>query len=203
MAYQETPLKFPAERVINIPWETVRTLSHLWKMAPSVVVGGETLVSRLVGKRNLKLSLDGDKAVMSFGRVTLIMKLTEGKAPEFKNLIPTPTNWVKVLAPDFELALKRIRDVARDNSNIARLRWADSVMTVSAAAAEKGSVAGKLRAETLDGPGRIAVNVSYLLDYLSGKEDYVEMGITADKSPVLFKYHDSPAVVMMPMFVQW
>ena len=76
-------------------------------------------------------------------------------------------------------------------------------MTVSAAAAEKGSVVGKVKAVTDDEPGRIAINISYLLEYLSGKEDYVEMGISSDKSPVLFKYHDFPAVVMMPMFVQW
>jgi len=87
--------------------------------------------------------------------------------------------------------------------NIARLKWSDSALTVSAAAAEKGSVVGKVKAVTDDEPGRIAINISYLLEYLSGKEDYVEMGISSDKSPVLFKYHDSPAVVMMPMFVQW
>lgn len=203
MAYQELPLKFPAERVIDIPSETVSTLAHLWKMSPSLVRTGDTMVSRLVAKRNLKLSLDGDKAVFSFGRVSLIAKLIEGKPPEFKNLIPTPTNKVKVLAPDLELAVKRVSGIARDSSSIARLKWADSSMTVSAVAAEKGSVSGKLPAVTDDGPGRIALNVSYLMQYLSGKEDYVEMGITGDKSPVLFRYHDSPAVVMMPMFVQW
>ena len=205
MGYQELPLSFPVqeERVLDIPAGTVEVLAKLWKKAPAPPAPGANLVSQVVAKRKLRLSVDGDKAAFNFGRVAFIVKLIEGTPPKFKDLIPaSPPNKVRVMAPDFLVALRRIQDVAKAATGIARLKWADSGMTVSAKAEEKGSVESTIPAVTDDGPGRIAINIKYLQEYLAGKEDFVEMGISSDKSPVLFKYRNSPVVVIMPMFVQ-
>lgn len=64
-------------------------------------------------------------------------------------------------------------------------------------------VEASVPAVTDDGPGRIALNIQYLNEYFTGKEDFVTMGISEEGSPALFTYRQFPAVVIMPMFVQW
>jgi DNA polymerase III sliding clamp (beta) subunit (PCNA family) len=109
----------------------------------------------------------------------------------------------QVLAPELEQAVRRLEKIANEASGIVRLKWTEKEMTLSAQSAEVGEVEATIPANAEDGPGRIAVNVHYLVEYLRGKENLVTMGITSDSSPVLFKYGTSPIVVVMPMMVQW
>lgn len=51
--------------------------------------------------------------------------------------------------------------------------------------------------------GRTALNYTYLLDYLSGKQGIVIFSKYDDTSPVVFQYQNSPRVLIMPMFVEW
>ncbi|GAJ15116.1 unnamed protein product, partial [marine sediment metagenome] len=52
-------------------------------------------------------------------------------------------------------------------------------------------------------PGRTALNYTYLLDYLSGKQGIVTLSKYDDTSPVVFQYRSSPRVLIMPLFVEW
>jgi DNA polymerase-3 subunit beta len=139
-----------------------------------------------------------------FGRVTLVSKLIEGTPPRYKQLIPQDANLkVRVFAPELERAVRRLRDMAKDSSGIVRLSWTETTLTVSAKAEEKGKVEAELPVQTEGGPGRLAVNVGYLLDYLSGREGLLTIAVTSESSPVLFRHGTSPLVLMMPMHVDW
>ena len=107
------------------------------------------------------------------------------------------------MAPDFERAVLRVRGIAKEGAGIVRLVWTETELTVSAKSEEKGESEAKIPANALDGPGHIALNVSYLVEYLKGKDSFVTFGVTNDSSPVLFQYPRTPATVVMPMFVQW
>ena len=52
-------------------------------------------------------------------------------------------------------------------------------------------------------PGRMALNHTYLLDFLSGKQGIVIVSQYDKTGPLVFQYQNSPRVLIMPMFVQW
>ncbi len=203
MAYQELPMSFPVEEIVILPPDTVDLLDYLWSKVPPVASAASNLVQQIVAKRQIHLSLTGNSVVFQFGKATLIAKPIEGTPPEFQKLIPIPKNKVKVFGPDVMGALKRLAGVAYAGNKIVRMKWQDGKMALSAQASESGMVEASVPAVTDDGPGRIALNIQYLNEYFTGKEDFVTMGISEEGSPALFTYRQFPAVVIMPMFVQW
>ncbi|MBI4284522.1 MAG: hypothetical protein HY670_01300 [Chloroflexi bacterium] len=204
LAYQTLPIAMsPVDGVDRavIPAGAVTILGHLWRKVPGAPLDG--FPARLL-KRRLELTLNKTMLQVRFGRVTLTARLIEGDSPNFKQFIrqEAPLK-VRMLAPDFERAVRRVQDMARENSGIVRLAWSGSAMAVSARSEEKGEVEVSLPVTGEGGDGRVALNVSYLLDYLRGRECLVTMSVTTDKAPVLFQHAASPLVVLMPIFVQW
>jgi hypothetical protein len=52
-------------------------------------------------------------------------------------------------------------------------------------------------------PNRLALNVSYLAEYLSNKDGIVSMSWTGGSAPVSFQHKNTPKVIIMPMNAQW
>lgn len=204
MAYQPLPIAFPAEGIENIviPARAVGLLSHLWEKTPRAPLGN-SLVELLTSKRQLTLALGDGMLKAEFGQVTMVTKLIEGTPPQFKQLIPQDTPaMVRVMAPDFERAVRGVSDVARDSKGIVRLSWSEAEMTVSAKSEDKGQVETSLSVEAQE-PGKVGMNINYLLDYLRAKEGLVSMGVRSPQEAILFHYGTFPTVLIMPMFVQW
>lgn len=202
MAYQTLPSSFPAEETVVIPAGAVRTLAYLWEKAPPAVPLGSTLIGQVTAKRQLELALGDGRLMARFGRVTLGIRLIEGTAPNFRQLIPAdPPLKVRVFAPELERAVRRLRGIAKEGDGIVRLAWAETTLTVSATSSEKGKVEAVVPVQTEGDPGRVALNVRYLLEYLKGKEGLVTVGAKDESSPVLLRHATSPPVVIMPMFV--
>ncbi len=76
-------------------------------------------------------------------------------------------------------------------------------MTVTAKSEEKGKISAEIPIQPESLPGRVALNVKYLLDYLEGKEGLITLGKDEGSSPALFHYGSKPVVAIMPMNVQW
>ena len=204
LAYKTQPVSFPAEEQVIIPSRAVRILGDLWDKVPHAVPLEDTLVNQVLAKRQISLALDEQKLVARFGRVTMIIKLIEGTAPNLRQLIPedTPIK-IRLFAPDLERAVRRVKDVAKDEKGIVRLTWAETAMTVSAKSEKKGSVEAEVPVQTEGESGKTALNVDYLLNYLKGREGLLSMGVRGVQDPVLFRHSTSPLVMIMPMFVQW
>lgn len=203
MGYQILSIAFPAEEKVIIPAHSVRVLGDLWNKIPPAVPLADSLITQVISERQIELAL-GNGLMARFGRVTLFSTLIKGEAPLFSQLIPKePPFKVRVFAPEFERAVRRCAEVAADGKDIVRLSWTETALTVSAAGVEKGSVEAVIQVQTEGGKGKTAINVKYLLGYLTGKEGLVTMCVTGVQDPVLFRYASSPLVVMMPMFVQW
>ena len=205
VAYKTKPISFPAEEQVIIPSRTVRILGDLWDKVPPAVPLEDALVSQVLAKRQISLALaDQHKLVARFGRVTMIIKLIEGTGPNLRQLIPedTPIK-IRLFAPELERAVRRVKEIAKDGEGIVRFTWTETAMTVSAKSAEKGSVEAQVPVQTEGEPGRTAMNVDYLLNYLKGREGLVSIGVTGTQEPVLFRHSASPLVVIMPMHVEW
>lgn len=209
LAYKEAPISFPAEEQVIIPAYAVRILNDLWDKVPHDVPLEDNLVNQVLSKRKITLALedqkgDRQKLVARFGRVTMVIKLIQGSAPNLKQLIPEdmPTK-IRLFAADLERAVRRVKDVAEDGSGIVRFTWTDTAMTVAAKSDKKGTIEADIWVQTEGEPGRTAIAVKYLLNYLKGREGLVVMGVRGTQDPVLFRHGTSPLVMIMPMFVQW
>jgi len=205
MAYLILPLPFPSELKAVVPASFVSVLSDLWDKLPPGVPLADSLVGQVMAKRQLELTLGDTALSVRFGRVTAVSNLISGTAPNFSQLVPQePPLKVRVFAPDLERAVQRVKQIAADASGIVRFVWTDEAMTVSAVSSDKGEVEVQVPVQAEGGPGRVAVNVRYLLDYLRGKQGLISMGVTNSSSPVLFRNGaSSPLVVIMPMHVNW
>ncbi|GAJ14166.1 unnamed protein product, partial [marine sediment metagenome] len=195
MAYQTLSMFFPAEDRVTIPAHSVQVLGELWHKVPPGVPLEDSLVSQVIAKRQLELTLGDGRVVARFGRVTLLSKLIEGTAPSFSQLIPQePPLKVRVFAPEFERAVRRVKEIAKDAKGIVCLTWTENAMTVFAKSEDKGKAEAEIPVQTEGGTGRTAINVSYLLDYLKGKEGLVSIGVSGMQDPVLFRHGKSPLV---------
>jgi DNA polymerase-3 subunit beta len=205
MAYKSLPVNLIIQGRDNaiVPAQAVRYLAHLWAKTPREAPSGDSIVQIVTAKRMVDLTFDADKLRVGFGRVTMVTKLIQGEPPNMKQLLPKdPLPQVKFMAMDFERAVRGVQVPARDNSGIVRLSWEKKSMSVSAKSDEKGSIETTIPVES-DEPGRVALNVNYLLEYIKGKEGLISMSTPGKQVPTLFRHSSSPLVLMMPMFVEW
>lgn len=206
MAYQVLSLAVPAAEGLNaalIPAGAVHILAYLWRKAPRTAPVGGSLVEVLTAKAPLELALAANCLRARFGPVTLFVKLIQGTPPNWRQLIPgeSPLK-VWVYASDLERAVRQVADVAREGSGIVRLAWDEGELTVSARG-EDNTVQATVAVDSVRGPGKVALNARYLLDYLHNREGNVLVGVSTPGAPVVFRHGTSPLVAIMPMFVQW
>ena len=203
MVFLNLPLPFPAEDRVIIPSGSAVIISDLWSKSPPAVPFGDTLISQVIAKRYIELALS-DRLMFHFGRVTVLIKPIEGSAPDFKKLIPKePPITLRVFAPELDRAVRRCASIAHDGVGTIRFNWTENDLTVSVKGKDNdNSIEAKVPAQVEGGAGRVAANVSYLLDYLKGKDGLVSIGVTSPGSPILFRHGASPLVVIMPMYVE-
>ena len=91
----------------------------------------------------------------------------------------------------------------RCGSGIVRMVFADGKLTVSAVGEEQEIRATLDVISTQGEPGRTALNYTYLLRYLAGKQGIITLSQYDKTGPLVFEYQKSPRVLIMPMFVQW
>jgi DNA polymerase III sliding clamp (beta) subunit (PCNA family) len=206
MTYQELPLGFPSEETAIIPSHIVKVLDHLWGKAPSLPPLASSLIEQVTARRQLSLALGNGRLKITFGRVTVFAQLIQGTPPSYVELFPKEAEVVSqahIFAPEFEHAVQRVKDIARDTKDIIRLTWNEAALTMAAMSEDKGKVETKVPLVGEGTPGKVALNVSYLLDYLRSKQGVITIGVKDEQSPVLLRHSSSPLVLIMPMVVQW
>jgi DNA polymerase III sliding clamp (beta) subunit (PCNA family) len=198
---KELSIKLPPATIL-IPADTVYILEGLWRKAPKDIhpdldagVIGVALSKRMMGFR-----FNSGQMIMTWGGITILSQLTQGTFPAYQQLIPNPPNRIKLFGPDLYQALRQVSKVALEGSGIVRLVWAEKQMQVSS----KGeNTSASTSFPILEGTeDRIALNLSYLLQYFKDKAGIVEMATSTPSSPVLLLDGKS-TVVLMPMFVEW
>ena len=217
LSYQSLNLSYPGEERIVIPAATVRILERLWQKEPAPAGLADNLISQITQTRQLRLSLgdysQGTQEVpavpanvqIRFGNITLISKLIQGTPPDHLRALNNFQEPIKarLMAPELYNAVRRVQGIAEDNTGTVRLQWTDNQMTVSARSEETGEVDATFPIEAGSQPGRIALNVAYLLDYLNGKEGLITLGKAEGNATALFHYGARPIVAIMPLEVKW
>jgi len=206
MADQVVPLSFPKNIITIIPSSSVAVLKHLWEKTPRTPPPAEALVPVLMAKKYAMVAHDG-KLGLRFqfeNNTAAIIHLVSGNPPDWLKLVPKeePILQVHVMAEDLEVAVRRVMGVAQDESGIVRIAFKDDKATVSAKS-EGQKVENSFKTMDSSGtPNRFALNVSYLLRYLSGKQGIVTISWTGGSAPIAFRSQNNPRVLIMPMAVQ-
>ncbi|MDD5702424.1 MAG: DNA polymerase III subunit beta [Dehalococcoidales bacterium] len=205
LSYQSLKQSYPMKQTLILPASTVKVLEHLWHKSPAMVPLESSLVRQLMAVRPVKLSLAEGIADFRFSNIRLITKLIAGTPPDHLALLNNFREPIKVklIAPELRNAVRRLEGIARDGTGIVRLKWTESNMTVSARSEDKGEISAEIPVQPESLPGRVALNVKYLLEYLEGKEGVITLGKDEGSSPALFHYGSKPVAAIMPMNVQW
>jgi hypothetical protein len=196
---------YPVKQTVILSAGTVKILEHLWHKSPVIVPLESSLVRQLMAVRPIKLSMAEGIAEFRFGSIRLIAKPIAGTPPDHLALLNNFREPIKVklMAPELKNAVRRLEGIAKDGTGIVRLKWSESSMTVSARSEEKGEISAEIPVQPESSPGRVALNVKYLLDYLEGKDGLITLGKDQGSSPALLHYGSKPVVAIMPMNVQW
>lgn len=153
------------------------------------------------------MSLVGDnKLRLDFGTsASVVMNLVAGDPPQWLSLVPQgePILQSHLFAPQLEAAAKRVQGIAKDSSGIVRMEFAEGKLKVSAAATDQEISSVIETINTQGEPGRVGINVQYLLEFVSGKQGIISLSRYTDAGPVVFEYGKTPKVLIMPMQVQW
>lgn len=207
MAYKELPLTFPKESAAILPSHSVNVLEHLWRKTPRTPPADEGLIPVILAKKQVKVGIDG-KDHMSFGfgdSATALVNLVKGNPPDWLKLVPKdePVLKAQVFAPELELAVRRVLQVALEGSKIVRIAFNDSTATVSAKANDQ-EIESKIQSLAIQGANnRFGVNALYLLNYLNGKNGIVSITVVSETAPITFQHKQDPKVLIMPMSVDW
>lgn len=200
MSHQVLGISFPIEDKAIVPAHSVKILGHVFDKTPR-----PPSIPVVAAKRHLHVSLVGDnKLMVDFGTASVVINLIAGDPPVWLNLIPKgePILESQIFAPQLEAAVKRLRNVAKDGSNIVRMVFKESQLTVSAKS-EDMDMEAVIDTITTKGQGRAGINYLYLSEYLSKKQGVITICQYDKTSPLSFQYQNTPRVLIMPMFVKW
>ena len=204
MAHRALPLSFPEDITTVLPSSSVTVLKHLWEKTPNRPPPSDSLIPVIMAKKHAKVGI-GSKEGLRFlfeNNTTAIIKLVSGSPPDWLKLIPKeePILQVQLLAPELELAVRRIMGVAKVGAGKVSIAFEDNKATVSAGNGEQEAETSFKTFDSKGTPNKIALNASYLLGYLNGKQGIVTISSTSEGAPIAFRSQkDDPRVLIMPM----
>ena len=206
MADKVLPLSFPKNAVTILPSSSVTVLKHLWEKTPRTPPPAETLIPVLMAKKHAMVGYDGKEGlrIQFENNTAAIIKLISGNPPDWLKLVPKeePILQVHVLAEDLEVAVRRVRGVAQDANGLIRFDFKDDTATLSAKSDGQKVETSFKTVESSGTPNKFALNVAYLLDYLSGKQGIVTISWTGKLAPVALRSQRDPRVLIMPMALE-
>jgi len=189
LALAERPVepKEPGRQEVIVPRKTILELARLLED----------------GDQPVSIELNPTQARFSFGGVTLVSKLIDGKFPDYNRVIPK--NHPKQLLLNRVTLLQALQRAAiLTNDKFRGVRWVlgENVLRISSTNSEQEEAQEEIDIAYEGEPLDIGFNVSYLLDVLnhSSSED-IECALGDGNSSALFtiKGRDDFKYVVMPM----
>lgn len=222
------PVGEGGDKYLLIKQDTVGLLSRLWSKQPGEygsasgappAVGlaapsnAYNAFAKLVKRRLLKVAYYDDRLSFTFGDLTLGAVRGEGVFPDHQSHIPSEhKSQVSVAAQDLWRALRQLSVLgnAEGSNGALRLEWerpteelGKALLTLSVKGKDAGSATLQLPCTLTGDPGKIAVNVNYLLHYTVGKSGVIVLACFDRRRALLVKHGQDPAVVIQPMQMQW
>lgn len=153
-------------------------------------------VCRIASQADAKevvIQVSGELKQVKFqvNRCEIYIRLIDGDYPPYEKIIPDSYEFqVEIDGLELKDELQRAFVLAKEASNIIKLNFSGSDLTVKSSSSTHGEYEGEIPAAGLGKSANmeIAFNVSYLLDFLnSAKPELVELSMNESLKPVGFK----------------
>lgn len=182
--------------------------SEVEGLASDVIIPRKGLaeLKRLVDEEDadqVELGFEGSSGLVRKNSVTLVMRLIEGKFPNYQQVIPTPGEH-RLTLPSEPLirAVRRVALLSAERSHAVKLELASGVLSLSSSNPDLGEAHEELDVDYAGEPLTIGFNARYLQESLvafGAKE--VELSLHDASSPVVVRPTDDEEslAVVMPM----
>lgn len=155
------------------------------------------------GEGDLQLGFRESHAVARRGPVSLVMRLIEGRFPDYRQVVPQTTErHVTLQRSVLQETLKRISLVSSDRSNSVRLELQNDLLSVSSQNPELGEATEDIPVEYAGETLKIGFNARYLMDAVNAVGgDSVTLEFNDELSPGLVRATEDREYqcVVMPM----
>ena len=151
----------------------------------------------------VELSIEGAQLVVRHQDTVLLIRLIEGRYPNYQQLIPQTINHNIILPREpFFTSIKRVSFHAHQKSKSVVIEVSPSKMLISSNNSELGDASDELEV-SYDGPGfKVNLNARYLMEILSATHtELVDLQLKDTNSPLIVRPHADAnyTCVVMPM----
>lgn len=173
----------------------------------SLIIPGRALheLSRILssGEEEVVIRVMSNQAAFIYGNVVLVSRIIEGSYPNYRQVIPGNLTWETVLPKEeFNKAVKGANILAREGSNVVRMKFGADRIAVTAVTQDVGDVYEEVAVEYNGEEMDVAFNSKYLLDVLNNlEESMVQFKTAGPLSPALIRpmEDENYAYVVMPV----
>ncbi|MEY4617407.1 MAG: polymerase subunit beta [Pseudomonadota bacterium] len=152
---------------------------------------------------SVELSIEGAQLVVKHQDTILLIRLIEGRYPNYQQLIPQTINHNIILPREpFFTSIKRVSFHAHQKSKSVLIEVSPSKMLISSNNSELGDASDEIEV-SYDGPGfKVNLNARYLLEILAATStELVDLQLKDTNSPLIVRPHGDAnyTCVVMPM----
>jgi DNA polymerase-3 subunit beta len=152
---------------------------------------------------NVEIAIEGSQFVLKHSSTILMIRLIEGKYPNYQQFIPQKlTQKVMINKEAFLTSLKRVSLLANQKSKAVLLNLSNGRMEISSNNPELGDAKEEIEVEYAGGDIKIGFNAKYITDILTSmNHDKIDFELNDHLSPGLMRPHNdtSYTCVVMPM----
>ncbi len=154
-------------------------------------------------KNECMMGLDGSNLIFKMDNVSVVMRLIDGKFPDYKHVIPSKQK-IEITLERKKLmdSFRRISILSNDKNLGIRIILEDDSLKISTSNPDLGEAVEELEVEGIDEKITIGFNTKYLLDALSSIDtEKVLVSFEDDLSPCMIRptSEEKYTCVVMPM----
>lgn len=183
LAIVEKKLNYSAEKDVSIiiPIKTINELSR-----------------NLKEEGELSLVLGSNQAMFDLGNIVIISRLIEGEFPDYKQVIPAPSeNKMRINREQFLLAVKRGSLLSTPDYQAVKLEVFKNKLVVSKSTPDVGESREELVVDYRGKELAIGFNPGYMLDVLKNlSEEDVELELSDSEKPGVIRINGYVYVVL-------
>lgn len=157
----------------------------------------------LDSSENLEMAIEGSQLIVRFDNTILMIRLIEGKYPNYSQLIPQNIKSVVTISREKMLqSLKRVSLLSNQKSKGITLNFTQGSVEISSNNPELGDAKEEIETNYSGDGIKIGFNAKYLMDVLSSmNEDTIDVSLNDQLSPALIQPSGDPnyRCVVMPM----
>lgn len=152
---------------------------------------------------NFDISIEGSQLIVKKVDTTLMIRLIEGKYPNYSQFIPQKlSHKIKINREEFLSSIKRVALLANHKSKAITLSLSNGKMEITSNNPELGDSKAEIDVDYKGKDLKIGFNAKYIQDILSAiQDDEIDFEINDQLSPGLMRPHKDQAYtcVVMPM----